>query len=129
MAYDEALASRIRELLRDRRDVTERKMFGGLAFLVGGHMSCGIVGPDLMVRVGHDDYESALSGKHVRPMDFTGRPLKGMVYVAPAGLRTKATLRAWIDRAVRFTRSLPEKHDRRASLASSATKKASRPRR
>ena len=109
MAYDEALANRIRELLRDRRDVTERKMFGGLAFLVAGHMCCGIVGRDLMVRVGPEDYESALSVKHVRPMDFTGRPLRGMVYVAPPGLRTRRVLQAWIDRGVRFTRSLPEK--------------------
>ena len=109
MAFDEALASRIRDLLRDRRDVTERKMFGGLAFLVGGHMCCGIVGRDLMVRVGHENYESALSAKHARPMDFTGRPSKGMVYVAPPGLRTKRALQAWIDRAVRFTHSLPEK--------------------
>ena len=108
MAYDEALASRIRESLRDRRDVTERKMFGGLAFLVAGRMCCGIVGRDLMVRVGREAYESALSEKHVRPMDFTGRPLRGMVYVAPAGLRTKRTLEAWLDRGVRFTRSLAE---------------------
>jgi TfoX/Sxy family transcriptional regulator of competence genes len=108
MAYDEALASRIRESLRDRRDVTERKMFGGLAFLVAGHMCCGIVGRDLVVRVGREDYESALSEKHVRPMDFTGRPLRGMVYVAPAGLRAKRALAAWIDRGVRFTRSLAE---------------------
>src|SRR5467141_2646729 len=106
MAYDEALASHIRELLRDRRDVTERKMFGGLAFLVTGHMCCGIVGRDLMVRVGRVDYESALLEKHARPMDFTGRPLKGMVYVAPAALRTKRALAGWIDRGVRFTRSL-----------------------
>jgi len=108
MAYDEALASRIRELLRDRRDVTERKMFGGLAFLVTGHMCCGIVGRDLMVRVGREEYESALSEKHARPMDFTGRPLRGMVYVAPAGVRTKRALETWIDRGVRFTRSLAE---------------------
>jgi TfoX/Sxy family transcriptional regulator of competence genes len=108
MAYDEALASRIRESLRDRRDVTERKMFGGLAFLVSGHMCCGIVGRDLMVRVGREDYESALSEKHARPMDFTGRPMRGMVYVAPAGLRTRRALEAWIDRGVRFTRSLAE---------------------
>ena len=108
MAYDEALASRIRESLRDRRDVTERKMFGGLAFLVTGHMCCGIVGRDLMVRVGREDYESALSEKHARRMDFTGRPMRGMVYVAPAGLRTERALEGWIDRGVRFTRSLAE---------------------
>jgi TfoX/Sxy family transcriptional regulator of competence genes len=108
MAHDEALARRIRDLLRDRRDVTERKMFGGLAFLVSSRMCCGIVGRDLMVRVGREDYESALSEKHARPMDFTGRPMRGMVYVAPAGLRTRRALEAWIDRGVRFTRSLAD---------------------
>ena len=102
MAYDEALARRIRDLLRDRRDVTERKMFGGLAFLIAGHMCCGIVGRDLMVRVGRENYESALAHKHVRPMDFTGRPSRGMVYVAPAGLRSRRALEAWIDGGVRF---------------------------
>ena len=107
--FDEALAVRIREALRDRMDVTERKMFGGLAFLVRGHMCCGIVGNDLMVRVGAGDHERALAEPHARPMDFTGRPSRGMVYVGAAGVRTKQALRGWIARGLRFTQTLPDK--------------------
>ena len=84
-------------------------MFGGLAFLVRGNMCCGIVGSDLMVRTGADDHAGALAEKHVRPMDFTGRPMTGMVYVAPAGLRTESSLRRWIERGIRFAQSLPAK--------------------
>ncbi len=107
MAYDERLADRIRAVLGERADVSERKMFGGLAFLVSGHMCFGIVGNDLMVRVGKDAFEKALSAPHTRPMDFTGRPLTGMVYVAPAGVKTVATLRKWIDTGLAFTSTLP----------------------
>lgn len=109
MPFDEVLASRVRALVHDNPDVTERKMFGGLAFLLRGQMCCGIVGSDLMVRIGAGDYASALAEKHVRPMDFTGRPSKGMVYVAPAGLRTESSLRRWVERSVRFSQSLPAK--------------------
>ena len=105
MAYDEKLADRIRRALGPDDDIEERKMFGGIAFLRAGRMFVGITGDDLMVRVGPERYEESLGKPHVRPMDFTGRPLKGMVYVAPAGLRTKRALEAWVDRGVRFTRS------------------------
>src|SRR5882672_2735131 len=107
MAFDERLADRVRAVLGET-DITERRMFGGLAFLLRGHMCVGIIGHDLMVRVGPDQLDSALAEKHARPMDFTGRPAKGMVYVAPAGLRTERSLEGWIDRGVRFTRSLAE---------------------
>ena len=96
MAYDETLAQRIRQLL-DGPDIEERKMFGGLAFLVSGRMCCGVQGSDLMVRVPLDQFDSALRRPHVRPMDFTGRPLKGFVYVGPLGLRSPAALRTWIE--------------------------------
>lgn len=109
MPFDEQLADRIRVLTRDLPDIAERKMFGGLAFLARGHMCCGIVGSDLMVRVGPDGYEDALANAHVRPMDFTGRPSKGMVYVAPAGIRTASALRKWIERGIRFSETLPAK--------------------
>lgn len=109
MAYDEALAARIRRLLGRRADVTERRMFGGVAFMVRGHLCCGIVGRDLVVRVGREAYPAALARRHARPMDFTGRPLTGMVYVAPAGCRTAAGLRAWIEPAVRLARGRPPK--------------------
>lgn len=95
MAYDERLANRIRRVFSGRKDITERKMFGGLAFLCEGRMCCGIVGNDLMVRIPHEDYEAVLSRPHVRVMDFTGKPLRGFVYVSPAGCRA-ATLRKWL---------------------------------
>ena len=107
MVYDEALAERVRAALKRSRGIGEKKMFGGLAFLLDGKMCCGIVRKELMVRVGPKLYDEALREPHVRPMDFTGRPMRGMVFVAPAGLRTDAALRGWIDRAKHFVRSLP----------------------
>jgi TfoX/Sxy family transcriptional regulator of competence genes len=109
MAYDEDLATRVREVLKRTRGITEKKMFGGLAFMLDGKMCCGIVKNDLMVRIGPNHYESALAERHVRPMDFTGRPLRGMVFVASAGLRQDTQLRGWIDRAKRFVRTLPDR--------------------
>lgn len=86
MSYDENLAARIRCVLSERTDVVEKKkMFGGLCFMVGGAMCCGLTKTDFMVRVGADQYDDALAQPHARPMDFTGRPLAGMVYVAPEG--------------------------------------------
>ncbi|MGB5705090.1 MAG: TfoX/Sxy family protein [Polyangiales bacterium] len=109
MAYDEKLAERVREVLARRRGVSEKKMFGGLAFLVNGHMACGVQGEDLMVRVGPDDYEDALKKAGARPMDFTGRPLKGMIYVGPRGHRRAPSLKTWIERGLSYVRSLPPK--------------------
>lgn len=96
MAYDEGLATRLRSHFKGRTDVTERRMFGGLAFLCNGRMCCGIVGTDLMVRVPKGAYESTLAEPHVRPMDFTGRPMKRFVYVAQTALRTPESLRRWL---------------------------------
>jgi TfoX/Sxy family transcriptional regulator of competence genes len=107
MAYDEKLAERIREALAPRDDIQERKMFGGIAFLRAGRMFVGITGDDLMVRVGPERYQEAVAKPHVRPMDFTGRPLKGYVYVAPAGRRTAASLRAWVELGAAFVATLP----------------------
>lgn len=109
MAFDETLAARIRRILQARTDVAERRMFGGLAFMVRGHMACGIVGSDLMVRVGADAFEEALRKPHVRPMDFTGRPSRGMVYVAPEALRTASALASWVETGVRFVSTKPAK--------------------
>ena len=108
MAYDERLAERVRTALGGQR-FTEKRMFGGLCFLLEGNMCCGIVGDKLMVRVGPDRYTAALAEPHTREMDFTGRPLKGMVYVAPAGLGDEAALAGWVGRAVEFTGGLPPK--------------------
>ncbi|HVL87098.1 MAG TPA: TfoX/Sxy family protein [Candidatus Thermoplasmatota archaeon] len=99
MPYDPRLADRVRAALTGKGAV-ERKMFGGLAFLVRGKMLVGVLGDDLVVRVGPEGYERALRLPHARPMDFTGRPLRGLVYVGSAGVRTQAGLRAWLARAV-----------------------------
>ena len=104
MAYDERLANRIRQASKGRNDITERKMFGGLAFLCQGRMCCGIVGNDLMVRIPHDEAEAIMRRRHVRPMDFTGRPLKGFVYVSPSGFRTTAALESWLSYGERVAR-------------------------
>ena len=108
MAYDENLAGRIRERMLGQPGLSERKMFGGLAFMLDGHMCCGIVGKDLMLRLGTDGAAGALEQPHVRPMDFTGRPMAGMVYVAPEGLGTDA-LEDWLTEAAAFVRTLPPK--------------------
>lgn len=109
MAFDETLADRIREGLALRRDVREVKMMGGLCFMVGGHMAIGIVGDELMVRVGPGGYERALARAHAREMDFTGRPTKGFVFVDPAGTRTRRSLESWVALGTAFASRLPEK--------------------
>ncbi len=109
MAYDENLAERIRPLLRDQDEVYERKMFGGLAFMVNGHMCCGVNQDTLMLRVGPEAHEEVLALEHARPMDFTGRPMKGMVYVEPEGFASDPELASWIDHALAFVTSLPPK--------------------
>ena len=101
MAYDEQLAKRIRRVFGTRSDIAERRMFGGLAFLLGGRMCCGIMGGDLMVRVTDDEFDVVMRGPHVRPMDFTGKPLRGFVYVSPPGVRTATALRTWLSRGER----------------------------
>jgi TfoX/Sxy family transcriptional regulator of competence genes len=101
MAYDERLAQRIRSALRGRDDVVEKKMFGGLTFMIAARMAVGVVHDDLMVRVGPDGHDEALTESGTRPMDFTGRPMRGMVYVAPAAVATDHDLQRWVDRAVR----------------------------
>lgn len=110
MAFDEELADRIRETLAEADvPLDERRMFGGLAFMVRGHMTVGIVGEELMVRVGKDAHEAALAQPHARPMDFTGKPMTGFVLVGPPGFDEDADLRDWVQRGLDFTGSLPPK--------------------
>lgn len=109
MPFDPILASRVREILSARNDVSERKMFGGLCFMVAGHMCCGLAANKFMVRVGPAEYGRALALRHAQPMDFTGRPLMGFVYVAPAGLKTKRDLARWLAMGVDYVESLPAK--------------------
>jgi len=109
MAYDEAVAKRVRSTLGKTQDVVEKKMFGGVAFMVRGNMCCGVIDDRLLLRVGPDGYEAAQSRPHVKPMDFTGRPMKGFVYVEPKGFASAGDLKAWIARAMQFALSLPAK--------------------
>ncbi len=109
MAYDESLAARIRDEFARHAYVTERKMFGGLAFMVAGNMCCGVTGSDLMLRLGTEGADAALDDPHVRPMDFTGRPLAGFVYVAPEATAKPTDLRRWLGSALVFVSTLPPK--------------------
>ena len=115
MAYDEGLAERLREALGDRRDLVEKEMFGGLAFLIGGSMSVGVVGDDLLVRVGAARHDDALSRPHARIMDFTGRPMKGWIFVKPAGVSSDARLREWVKWGVEVALAAPAKKKRGGS--------------
>jgi TfoX/Sxy family transcriptional regulator of competence genes len=123
MAFDETLADRMRDVLADTADVTEQKMFGGLAFMVRGHMVCGVIHDDLMLRLG-PDASTALSRPHVRPMDFTGRPMSSMVYIEPAGVAGES-LGDWVTAAVVHAAQLPPKV-RKPSRAKS-TRQPARP--
>ncbi|MGW7363545.1 TfoX/Sxy family protein [Streptomyces sp. NPDC054841] len=111
MPYDEALAERVRGVLAPTDDVNERKMFGGLAFLLGGSMFCGVVHDELMIRLGPDGAAEALVRPGVRPMDFTGRTMKSMVFVAYDELAGPA-LADWVSQAAAFARTLPSKPSR-----------------
>ena len=113
MAFDEILANRIRRIVSTRPGVTEQKMFGGLAFLHNGHMACGVAKEEMMVRVGPEGYQDALALPHAREMDFTGRPLKGLIYVDFEGYRTGPGLEGWVERGLVFTGSLPPKKPKR----------------
>jgi len=107
MTYDAKLAARVRRVLPPTDHIAEQHMFGGLVFLLDGKMICGVTHDDLMVRVGRDAYAAALTRRHTRPMDFTGRPLSGFIYVAPAGSRTEAAVATWVREACAFVATLP----------------------
>lgn len=107
MGYDAATAERVRGLLSGRADVVEKKMVGGLSFVAGGQMCCGVTGTALMVRVGADDRERALAEPHVRPMRLGGRVLSGFVCVDPAGFAADEALAWWVQRGLDFVASLP----------------------
>jgi TfoX/Sxy family transcriptional regulator of competence genes len=109
MAFDEALADRVRSVLGERKGITERKMFGGLAFLLDGNMCCGVLKDQIMLRLGEEGAGEALTRPHTRPMDFTGKPMKSMVYLDPVGFASEGDLRAWVERAVAYVSELPAK--------------------
>jgi TfoX/Sxy family transcriptional regulator of competence genes len=109
MAYDAGLAHRLGDIYANIGGVAEKKMFGGLAFMVNGHMSCGIVNETLMVRVGPGLYADALSRPNARPMDFTGKAMKGFIYVAPEGFESDKDLISWVELSLGFVMTLRPK--------------------
>lgn len=109
MVFDDKLAGRIRKAIAGAKGVEEKKMFGGLAYLLDGRMFGGVLGDDLIVRVGPDQYREALARPHVRPMDMTGRPLKGFVFVGPEGCRAGRDLEKWVRTGIDYAATLPRK--------------------
>ena len=109
MAYDESLAHRVRRLLATVDNIYERRMFGGLAFMLNGNMCCCVEKDNLVVRTGPDAYDDALTRPHARVFDFTGRPMRGFVYVESDGLAGETELRDWVNTALAFAGSLPPK--------------------
>lgn len=116
MAFDEGLAERVRGILEERGRVSERRMFGGLAFLVRGNMTVGIVKDELMVRAGPENHGQLLREPHARAMDFTGRPMKGFVFVSSEGLESDADLERWVERGLAYGASLPAKEPVREAV-------------
>jgi hypothetical protein len=109
MAFDEELAKRVRRTLASQRGLAEKRMFGGLAFMLRGNMCCGVLGDDLVVRVGPIAHEAELKRPHARVMDLTHRPMKGYLYIAPKGVATAASLRSRLKPALAFVATLPRK--------------------
>jgi hypothetical protein len=120
MAYDLKLADRLRRLLAGHKGVTEKAMFGGLAFLKDGKMFCGVSGDELLARVGPDAHEAAMARKHVRIMDFTGRPMRGYVFVGPAAIASDAGLAPWVDGCEVHVAALPDKPKKKAKAPAPA---------
>jgi len=109
MAYDEGLAQRVREEMAELPGYVEKKMFGGIGFMLQGNMACGVIGEDLIVRVGPERYESALAEPHAKPFDMTGRPMRGWVVITSSGYRLDEDLARWVRQGVSYARSLPAK--------------------
>jgi hypothetical protein len=109
MAYDEGVAQRIREAMEQAPGLVEKKMFGGVGFMLHGNMACGVNGDDLIVRVGPEGYEAALARPHAREFDLTGRPMRGWVTVTPDGYESDKDLGAWVQQGVEYALSLPAK--------------------
>jgi TfoX/Sxy family transcriptional regulator of competence genes len=126
MAYDPSLAARIRELVATGRGGTEKAMFGGLAFLLEGKMFCGVLGDELLARVGPDAHDAAMAQPHVRIMDFTGRPMRGYVFVGPAALSTSLKLRRWVNDCQAHVATLPDKPAKKRPKATKSAPSARR---
>jgi TfoX/Sxy family transcriptional regulator of competence genes len=113
MVYSLSLVHRIRDALSDQRGISERKMFGGVAFMCDGNMCVGVWQDSLIARLGQDQSQLALKLPHVGEFDITGRPMKGWVLITPDGIDSETQLREWIERALEFVRELPPKHQKK----------------
>lgn len=109
MPYNEQLAQRLRAKLASEEGLSEKNMFGGLGFLLHGNMCCGVIKDNMVARIGPKQYQDALKIRHARIMDFTGKPLKGFVYVEPPGIEDEGDLDAWLERCRSFVTELPPK--------------------
>ena len=109
MAFDDELAERVRDRLNPRDGLTERKMFGGIAFLINGNMACGVLNDDLIVRLEHEEAERALAEPHTRAFDVSGRPMRGFLFVAPDGVVADDALTRWVDAGANHAASLEPK--------------------
>jgi TfoX/Sxy family transcriptional regulator of competence genes len=109
MAYDQQLAMQVRAALNNEEIFTEREMFGGIGFMICGNMACGVIGDDLIVRVGPPSYERELNRPGVKEFDMTGRPMRGWVLVTPTALAAETSLRSWVEKGLKFARTLPKK--------------------
>lgn len=109
MANDQVFAGRIRSMLAGVAGVDEKKMFGGIGFLIQGNMACGVNGNDLIVRVGSDQYAQAMQQPHTKVFDLTGKPMTGWIVVIPSGVATDADLEKWVVRGLEFAKKLPAK--------------------
>ncbi len=116
MSCDEQLVERVRAVLGRTRGTAERRMFGGVCFTLNGNMACGVVNTDLMVRVGPHRYADALRQPHVREMDFTGRAMKGYVFISAPGIKSNSSLKYWIESGVAYVEALPPKARKTSEL-------------
>ena len=109
MAYSEDIAARIRDELASVADIEEKKMFGGVSYLLNGNMAVGVIGDEMCVRVDKADFEEFVTEPGARIFDFSGRPMKGWLMVSEQGMADDATFSKWVDRGVTFAASLPPK--------------------
>lgn len=109
MVYDPGLSQRIREIMQEQPELREAEMFGGICFMLQGNMACGVIGDELMVRVGKQRHELAHVQPNTRPFDFTGKPMRGWVVVTPEGIEEDQQLRDWLQLGIDYALSLPPK--------------------
>ena len=123
MAYDEKLEARIRDMLGPRTDLEAKKMFGGLCFLINGNMACGVLNDDLIAKVDPERNDVLLKKPGARPFDFSGRPMKGILYVGPAGVKSAKDLRFWIETSLEHALSKPPKAGKKKASAKKTPRK------